>query len=91
MTKLSKSQLAALKAAADNDGAMVRFGYAGRFNWCGKNHTVGSRDVIPDQKTTFGVRTINVLKSLGLLSVAEPLQDSAEITDKGREALKEHS
>lgn len=82
MTTLTKTQIAALKAA-EAGGDFTRFR---RIYWRPQNHTPTSEDRVPDQKITFGTQTINALASMGYLSW---VHNSAWLTELGRAALVE--
>jgi hypothetical protein len=57
--------------------------------WCANGHNPKCGDVIPDQKTTFGTKTINSLDDIGLLlkGTGECGKFGATITDAGRQSL----
>jgi hypothetical protein len=81
MTKLTKTQIAALKASREGGGKLVRLG---TMYWCKPGHVVQSGDCVPDQVVTFGTKTINVLGSLRFLDAT---QSEAVLTDAGRAKL----
>lgn len=82
MSTITKTQIAALKAA--ESGGLVKFGYQ---YWKSPNHVVQHRDYIPDQKYTFGTRTINVLIALELVSGVGLHKKGVMLTNKGYEVL----
>lgn len=64
MTKLTKTQINCLRAAARNGGKFERFS---SIYWKPVGFTPHHSDYIPNQIMTFGSRTINALVSLGFL------------------------
>jgi hypothetical protein len=81
MTKLTKTQISALRATRDGGGKLVRLG---TMYWCKPGHVVQSGDYVPDQVVTFGTRTINALGALRFLNVTP---SEAVITEAGNAAL----
>ena len=80
MTKLTKTQVAALKSARDGGGKLVRLGTY----WCKPGHGAQLGYYVPDQIVTFSTRTINALGSLRLLATTP---SEAVLTDTGRAKL----
>ena len=84
MAELSKTQKAALLCAHNNDGELHKFSHCPGY-WGPKGfNPLGER--YPDQKKTFGSRTINQLDIANLVTMGE---NFAFLSVRGREVVAE--